>query len=140
MYSFLLHAHSGLRWLVLLFAVVALFKSLAGWFGSSSYGKLDNVLAVSFVGTMHLQLLLGLILYFFLSPITTRFTFNMGDPVERFWSVEHLSLMIFSIAAAQIGRTVSKKSADAPVKFRFQSIFFGISLALMLLGIPWDRV
>lgn len=139
MYSFVLHAHSGLRWLALLGAILVVLKSLIGLFSNGGYKKIDNVLSASFVGIMHLQFLLGIILYFFLSPITTRFTFNMSDPVDRFWSVEHLSLMILSIAAAQVGRTISKKSNDAPVKFRFQSIFFGISLALMLLGIPWER-
>jgi uncharacterized protein YacL len=139
MYYFFLHAHSGLRWLVLLAAIILVVKSTIGMFSRGSYGKLDNILSASFVGLMHTQLLLGLILYFFLSPITTRFTFNMKDPVERFWSVEHLSLMLFAIAAAQIGRSISKKSKDAPVKFRYQLTFYGISLVLMLLGIPWDR-
>lgn len=137
MYSFLLHFHSGLRWLVLVAAVVAVVKSLIGLFGGSEYTKFDKILAVSFVGMMHLQLLIGLILYFIYSPFVT---YNMSDPIQRFWSVEHLALMLFSVIAAQLGRSISKKAQDAQVKFRFQSIFFGISLVLMLLGIPWSRV
>lgn len=140
MYNFLLHFHSGLRWLILLAAVVAILKSVIGLFAGGKYAKLDNILAASFVGMMHLQLLTGLILYFFLSPFTSNFNFNMSDPVQRFWSVEHLSLMLFAVVAAQMGRSISKKSDDAQVKFRFQSIFFVISLVLMLLGIPWSRI
>lgn len=140
MYNFLLHFHSGLRWLILLAAVLAVLKSVIGLFGGGKYGKFDNILAASFVGTMHLQLLTGLILYFFLSPFTSNFNFNMSDATERFWSVEHLALMLFAVVAAQAGRTISKKTDDAQVKFRFQAIFFVISLALMIIGIPWNRV
>ena len=99
MYTFLLHAHSGLRWLILVAAVVAVLKSLIGLFGGTDYKKFDKILAVSYVGTMHLQLLIGLILYFIYSPFVT---YNMSDPVSRFWSVEHLALLLFAVAAAQV--------------------------------------
>lgn len=137
MYTFLLHAHSGLRWLILVAVIIAVLKSMVGLFAGSNYTKFDKIVAVAFVGMMHLQLLIGLVLYFFYSP---HITYNMSDQVSRFWSVEHLALMLFAVAAAQVGRSISKKTTDAQVKFRFQSIFFGMSLILMLLGIPWDRI
>jgi hypothetical protein len=140
MYNFLLQSHSGLRWLILLAAILVVLKSLVGLFGGTKYSKFDRIIAPSFVGLMHLQFLIGLILYVFLSPYTSNFTFNMSDAVARFWSVEHLALMLFAVVAAQVGRSISKKSEDAQVKFRFQSIFFGMSLVLMLLGIPWERM
>lgn len=132
MYNFLLQAHSGLRYLVLLAAVVVVIKSLIGWFGGGNYSKFDKILAPAYVGLMHLQLLIGLFLYFIYSPFVT---YNMGDKVSRYWSVEHIALMIFAVAAAQIGRSISKKSSDAQVKFRFQTIFFGISILLVLVGL-----
>lgn len=143
-YFILLKAHGGFRWLVLLLVVVVTVKSLIGLFGNGRYQKLDNILAASFVGTMHLQLLLGLILYF-ISPLATEaravgFGNMMADPILRFWGMEHLVVMILAIAAAQAGRTISKKAEDDSVKFRFQAIFFGVSLLLMLFGIPWERM
>ena len=137
MYTFLLHLHSGLRWIILVAVVIAVFKSLAGFFGGGEYKKFDKIVAVAFISMMHLQLVIGLVLYFFYSPFVT---YNMIEEKSRFWSVEHIALMLFAVAAAQIGRSISKKTQDAQVKFRFQSIFFGISLVLMLLGIPWNRV
>lgn len=137
MHTFLLHAHSGLRWLILVAVIIAVLKSMVGLFAGTNYTKFDKIVAVAFVGMMHLQLLIGLVLYFFYSSFVT---YNMSDPVSRFWSVEHLALMLFAVAAAQVGRSISKKTQDAQVKFRFQSIFFGMSLILMLLGIPWDRI
>ncbi|MFK7954298.1 MAG: hypothetical protein AB8B73_15715 [Ekhidna sp.] len=140
MYNFFLHLHSGLRWLVLLVAIVVVLKSLVGLFGGSKYSKFDSIIAPAYVGLMDLQLLAGLILYFFLSPFTSDFSFNMSDDVIRFWAVEHLALMLFAVVAAHVGRSISKKTDDAQVKFRFQSIFFGMSLILMLMGIPWERM
>ena len=140
MYTFFLQFHSGLRWLVLLVAIFVVVKSLIGLFSGGKYSKLDKIGAISFSMLMRVQFIIGLLLYFVLSPITTRFTFNMSDPNERFWSVEHILLMFFAIGAAEMGNSISKKSDDALVKFRFQSILFGISLILMLLGIPWDRI
>ncbi len=137
MYTFLLHFHSGLRWLVLLAIVIAVLKSLVGLFAGTNYTKFDKIVAVALVGMMHLQLLTGLVLYFFYSPFIT---YNMSDQVSRFWSVEHLALMLFAVVAAQVGRSISKKTQDAQVKFRFQSIFFGMALVLMIMGIPWNRI
>lgn len=131
MYGILLHAHSGIRYLILLVSIVVIIKSLIGWLGNTSYSKLDKALAPSFVGLMHLQLLLGLILYF-ISPLVT---YNMGDKISRYWSVEHIAMMILAVAAAQIGRSISKKANDDQVKFRFQTIFFGIALLLILVGL-----
>jgi hypothetical protein len=140
MYNFFLQSHSGLRWLVLLAAIIVVIKSLIGLFGSGGYKKFDKVVSTSFTMLMRVQFVIGIVLYFFLSPYTSRFTFNMSDATERFWSVEHILLMFFAIGASEMGSSISKKSNDAQVKFKFQSILFGISLLLMLIGIPWDRI
>ncbi len=143
-YNITLHAHSGFRWIALVLAVILTIKSLIGLLAKSKYQKLDNILAASFAGTMHLQLLLGLLLYFFLSPVMDivfqDFGAAMKSPDLRFYAMEHITMMIAAIAAAQIGRTKSKKSYEANKKFKLQLIFFGLSLVLMLLAIPWDKV
>ena len=142
-YSIMFHAHSGLRWLILLLAVVLVVKSLIGLFGGGKYSKLDNILSASFVGFMHTQLLLGIYLYFTSSLVKTAFLdfgAAMKDSELRFWSVEHISVMILAIVAAQGGRSIMKRASDDSVKFRFQAIFFGVSLLLMLFAIPWDRL
>lgn len=144
MHIFLLYTHSWLRWIVLLLIIVVVFKSLGGLFGGGTYKKLDNILAASFVGTMHLQLLIGLILYFATSALVAEAHSNMGaamkEPDLRFWAVEHITLMVLAVIFAQVGRSISKKSEDDVVKFRFQSIFFGASFLMVLLGIPWTEV
>lgn len=132
MYTFLVHAHSGLRYLILLVAAVVIIKSLIGWLSKSSYAKIDKILAPSYVGLMHLQLLIGLILYFGLSPLVT---YQMSDKFSRYWSVEHIAIMILAVVAAQVGRSISKKKSEDTTKFKLQTILFGSSLIIVLLGL-----
>ena len=64
----------------------------------------------------------------------------MSNPAERFWSVEHLLMMLLAIAAAHIGKIKAEKSAVDLSKYKIQLIFFSTSLLLMIMAIPWDRV
>lgn len=143
MYDFLLIIHSWLRWIVLILALVVIVKSIAGWMGDKSYSKGDNGMAAGFVGTMHLQLLIGLILYVFLSPITQAAFQDFGAAMKnsgiRYWAVEHIFVMIIAIALAQVGRTLSKKAKNDTQRFKRQAIFFTTALVLMLSRIPFDQ-
>ncbi|KAA9327079.1 hypothetical protein F0P96_17725 [Hymenobacter busanensis] len=139
-YSIVLALHSWTRWLVLLFGLIALFRALSGWLGRKPYTGADNGMAASFVGSMHLQLLLGLILYFGLSPFGLKAMETAGamkDPTTRFWGVEHIMAMILAVVFAQVGRSLSKKAADPVLKHKKAAIFFGLALLLVLLMIPW---
>jgi hypothetical protein len=42
MYNALLHAHSGLRWIVLVLIIWALFKSFSGWLGKKRISKFGS--------------------------------------------------------------------------------------------------
>ena len=143
-YQIILHLHSGIRWIAFLLVVVSVIKSLIGLYGEGKFTKFDNILGASFVGTMHLQFLLGITLYVFLSPATQSafqdFGAAMKDISIRFWAVEHITAMIVAVVMAQLGRSRSKKAATDAGKFKVQSIFYGISFLFMMLGIPWFRL
>lgn len=61
--------------MLLLSLGTTLVKYLAGCFGNQRWKKTDNLVEIVFTSLMDVQLLVGLILYFFLSPIT-RFALN----------------------------------------------------------------
>src|SRR5690606_29530387 len=89
----------------------------------------------------HVQLLIGLILYF-ISP-AVNFS-NMGNAVTRYWNVEHISIMIISLVLITIGHSKSKKAVDAKAKHKAIAVFYTIGLVLILVGIlmikdrnPW---
>ncbi len=58
----LFHAHSGLRYLVLVLGLVNLVVLAVGLARGGTFGKLHRALGSSFVGLMHTQVLVGVVL------------------------------------------------------------------------------
>jgi hypothetical protein len=56
------HAHSGLRYLVFLMALVTLVVFVVGQLQARPFGRVHRVLGASYAGLVHLQATLGLIL------------------------------------------------------------------------------
>lgn len=143
MYTGFLHIHDALRWLLLLGLVVTLGKYLAGWLGNLPWKKFDNILGIVFISLIDLQVITGLTLYFFLSPVTKMafadFGAAMKDDNLRFYAVEHLSTMLIALVLIHIGRAKSKKAKTDQSKFKIATIFFLIALVLMVAAIPWSR-
>jgi hypothetical protein len=144
MYTGFLHLHDTLRWLILLSLVATLVKYLAGWLGRKRWEKMDNILGLVFTSLMDLQLLTGLALYFFLSPITQLALSNFGGAMKdadlRFYAVEHFSMMLIAVILVHIGRAKSKKARNDASKFKITFIFFLIALLVILAAIPWSRL
>ena len=131
----MLHAHSGLRWLVLLFLVLAAFKALAGWLGKKPYGKADNLLAILLVSFTHIQAILGIVVYV-MSDIAKAGFANMGVAMGesglRFWTIEHAVVMILAVVLITMGRAKSKKAATDELKHKKGAIFYLLALLLIL--------
>ena len=141
MYSPLLTLHSLLRWLVLAAALIAVIRAIAGAAGRRPWTPSDNRSGLWFTISLDIQLLLGLILYVALSPITTEafrdFGAAMRNSALRFWAVEHLTGMVVALALAHIGRVRIRRSASDAAKHRTAAIFFGLALVAILVSIPW---
>lgn len=144
MYTGFLHLHNTLRWLILLSLVITLVKYVSGWLRNQRWEKTDNVLGIVFTSLMDLQLLTGLVLYFFLSPITklamSDFGAAMKDSGIRFYAVEHFSMMLIAVVLVHIGRAKSKKAKTDLAKFKTATIFYLLALVIILAAIPWSRV
>ena len=138
--NIIFHAHSGLRWLILLGVILIIVRSLTGLVSNGAYTKFDKIVGSATVGIMDLQLLLGIVLYFGYSAYTMSLSFNMSNSEERFWSVEHLALMVMAIGLAHVGKVKAGKAITDKSKFKTQAIFFTISFLLMILAIPWGRM
>jgi hypothetical protein len=140
MYTGLLHLHSFLRYVALILLILSVYKFITGFFQKRTYEKSDDKLSLFTFISMHLQLTIGLILYF-ISPMLqaarSDMAASMKDPVLRFWSVEHISVMICAITLITVGRITAKKMSIDAAKFKRQAIFFTIGLILILISIPW---
>jgi len=134
MYTGLLHTHSGLRWIALLLLVASVITALQKWQGQSGYTDGNRKLYLFTLISVHLQLVVGLILYF----ISPKVDFSMmSDKVYRFYTVEHITGMLIAIILITIGYSRSKRATDALTKQRLVAIFYGIGLLIILAMIPW---
>ena len=136
MYHWILVLHSLLRYALLFTAIYAIYRALVGWQKNLPYTSTDNKASVFLIIFVHTQLLLGLLLYFIVSPVASM-PFDMKNAVIRFWKVEHLSMMLIAIALFQVGRIVSKKSATDLLKHKKAAIFYIIAFVILMAGIPW---
>lgn len=139
-YSVLLHLHSWLRWFVLGAGLLAVFRGYAGWSGRQPFTKGDNGISAAFSGFMWLQVIVGLGLYFGLSPWglnALKVPGALKDPTVRFFAVEHITVMLLAAILAQVGRIALKRAPSDTLKHKKAFIYFGLALLLVLLMIPW---
>ncbi len=134
MYTGLLHSHSYLRYFVLILLVVVIITSLIGWVGKKNYTATDNKLSLALFITTHLHLLLGLILYF----VSVKVQFNSGtmsNATVRYWTVEHIFMMLIAIVLITVARTSAKKMSNSGAKHKRLFIFNLIALLLIAVAL-----
>lgn len=141
MYTAILPMHSYLRWAVLLTALIAIARALRGWRNNRPWTLTDGRAGFWFSLTLDLQFLLGIVLYFFLSPITTAALADFGgamrDASLRFWAVEHVAGMVIAIALVHIGAARVAKSSIDSKRHKLAFVFYSLALVVILLSIPW---
>lgn len=140
-YLILKDAHNVMRWLVLLAALWALFRSWRGLVSGSVWSPKDRSAGLIFSSVLNLQFVVGILLYC-LSPLTNPiftqgFKYAMSNPVYRFFTVEHPFTMLMAVILAQIGYSASKRAPTDRSKFLRASIAFTLALILILVAIPW---
>jgi hypothetical protein len=133
LYTILDRAHSGLRWVVLLLLIAAIATAFQYWKGGRTESSKVSLLAMV---VTHIQLLLGLILYF-ISPYVSFASGFMKNAVTRFYAVEHISMMLLAIAIITIGYVRAKKHIALPAKGKTIFWYYLIGLVLILAAIPW---
>jgi hypothetical protein len=142
MYTGLLHLHSFLRWVILVLAVVAIYKSYIGMTAGKPFTAGDKKTGLFLMIAAHTTLLIG-IYQWVVGPWGLQNIENMGfgavmkDSVFRFYAVEHLTGMLIAIILITIGRGVSKKNIPDAVKHKKTFWFFLVALLIILVSIPW---
>jgi hypothetical protein len=140
MYSSILVVHSLLRWIVILAGLAACLRAASGASGRKLWTPSDDRAGFWFIVALDIQMLLGLLLYFVLSPFTAEalndFGAAMKAPGLRFWAVEHTFGMLIGVVLAHVGRARTRK-ADSLRRHKVAAIFFGLALVAILASIPW---
>jgi hypothetical protein len=135
-YTIIRHLHSIIRWLLLaglLGSIIPAVAALSKKEVLSSFGRLFARLTVYFA---HLQLLAGIAL-FIVSPRVIFSSESMRSPILRFFLVEHTSAMLLVVLLITVGHARMKKEITPTRSNRTLLWFYVISLAIILLMIPW---
>jgi hypothetical protein len=107
-----------------------------GMFTKRTFGNADNRISLFLMSSAHIQLVVGLLIYFTGGWANINAD-TMHDKTFRFFSVEHSVMMIAAIILITIGRIRSKRAVDDNYKFRRLFIYSLIALLLIFLAIPW---
>jgi hypothetical protein len=113
MYPTALAVHSWLRWIVILLGAWALVEA------ATRRGQPAGRAGLLFTIALDLQLLLGVLLYAALSPITQSAMADMAGAMRnatwRFWVVEHPALMALGVVFGHVGRAVERRGGRRSV-------------------------
>lgn len=138
MYQTLKHLHSGFRYIVFVFIIIAIISALIGWLGNKKFTSTNKKINLFTLISAHTQLLIGLVLYF-VSDITksalSNWSVAMKNPDLRYWAIEHFAMMVIAIALITIGYSKSKKANLDIQKHRNVAIFYGLAFIIILAAI-----
>ena len=141
MYIYLKTVHSYWAFFVLLILVAAIFNAFIGRYTGKEFSTKD--LRISLFGLIfsHIQLLIGLILYF-VSPWFDQWSEIgigvMKDTQTRLYLVEHPLINILAIFLITMGWSMHKRQSESSKKFLRIILFYSLGLLLLLSGIPWS--
>ena len=126
----LLDLHNILRWLILLFLLIAMFQAFAK---NSGIRKSSLWLLIC----AHITLLLGLYQWFtsvlgYKAIKASGFSAVMGNDAARFWAVEHITGMLLAIILITVARVKAKV-----LNYKADAWLYLIALILILAVVPW---
>jgi heme A synthase len=117
----LLHAHSGLRYIILAAGLLVLIVALFGVMQKKPYSKLMRVSASIFAGTLHLQVLLGFVLL-----MSGRFYPAL---------IGHIFLLLMAAVVAQIPVSVLRRRPMEERTYMPHLIGTAVTLGLIWAGV-----
>jgi hypothetical protein len=139
-YTTVLTVHSWLRWVTLILALTATANALRTHEGPVTPlpGRWwDTFLMLA----VDLQVLVGLVLYFGLSPFTQLAMEDFGaalrNPAMRFWAIEHALGMFGAVVLVRAGRVLAMNAPSAASARKRRLVCFTLATVLMLGAIPW---
>ena len=143
-YQWALELHSYLAYVALAVLFLAVANAILGFAGNKMFATLGKDYRLSLFALIlcHLQLLVGLVLYF-VSPsgLNAIQQFGMGgmNAAARLLAVEHPFVNIIAVVLITIGWSKHKKVLEGKKKFKTLAIFYGLGLLLIMSRIPWGQ-
>ena len=141
MYSILKFIHSYWAYLTLALLLFAIINAFRGKATQKTFASKDLRISVFALIFSHIQLLVGLILYF-VSPWFSYWSdLGMGGVMKnsdaRLYLVEHPVTNLFALLLITLGWSLHKRRTKDEKKFSRIALFYGLGLVLLLSRIPW---
>ncbi|AUS04729.1 hypothetical protein [Pseudotamlana carrageenivorans] len=140
MYEIILSLHSYWAYLVLIVITITAVTAIVKALGDKEYENNDFRRGLFSLIVSHIQLLIGLVLYF----ISPRFELwselggkVMSNSLARLYLVEHPFVNIIAIALITMGYSKHKRKLTSKAKLKTMAIFYSSALILLLSRIPW---
>ena len=135
--------HSGWAYIVLLVLTLATINAIYKFFANKEFSPVDFRISLFTLIAMHIQLLIGIVLFFTKDYFgTIKEVGGMGEVMKnselRNLIIEHPITMIIAVALVTIGYSKHKKKLVSKPKFKLLAIFYTLALVLVLAKIPWD--
>lgn len=137
MYEIIQKFHSGWAYVTLLILVVAVLNAVVGLVSQKEFAIKDRNIALFALIATHIQILVGVILYF-VSPLGWASFGQMSDKALRLTSLEHPLINIIAVVLITIGWSKHKKMESSEAKFKTFSIYYSLGVLLILSKIPWS--
>lgn len=134
MYEFLKGLHNLIRWVVVLGGVVALVTTIRGLATRAAWTAREARAGLVFLSSLHLQLVLGLILYAVTPLVSGGMSARMAGGTLL---IEHAVTMLLAIAAAQAGYSLSKRAEDDSAKYLRATVGYLVAALFIVLATPW---
>ncbi len=135
------NVHSYLAYVVLAILIIAFVNALTGYVKNREFAfEKDFRISLFALILSHLQLVLGLILYFVsTNGLKAIQELGMGgmNSAARLLALEHPLTNIMAIALITVGWSRHKKTVEPKKKFKSIALFYGLGLLLILSRIPW---
>jgi preprotein translocase subunit SecG len=117
---------------MIIVSIIYSFKNSKIISSNKGTGKLYKISVV----LIHIQFLLGIILYF-ISPKVSFNSDSFAAPLVRFFTIEHTLMMVLAIILFTIGNAKFKKEPKAKKAHRKVLLYFSLGFIIMILSIPW---
>jgi heme A synthase len=142
MYNVVKMIHSYWAYLVFIMLVIATINALIKFFGKKEFHAVDFRISLSTLIVTHIQLLIGIVLFFASNYLSTISDMGMGEVMKnkalRSNIIEHPIAMILAVVFITMGYSKHKKKLTSNSKFKMLAIFYTLALILVLAKIPWN--
>ena len=139
MYQTLFSVHSFIAYAALGLLVLASINAIAGLLSKKLFTSRDRSISLIALIVCHIQLLVGLILYFVSEKGFKAFSIEgaMKNPELRLTMLEHPLINIIALVLITIGWSKHKKEESNNGKFKKIAVLYSIGLVLILSRLPW---